>query len=99
MTDRTTIQIDTEQKEQLDEIKRIDGESYKSVIGLLIANYNNQQDATTNQAMAEIGAEEIAEQLRELESKQQNRESKPKVVERINELEKTLSRKIEALQR
>jgi len=46
MTDRTTIQIKSAQKEQLDELKRVDGEAYHSVLAMLIANYNNQDSET-----------------------------------------------------
>lgn len=104
MTERTTIQIDTEQKEQLDEIKRIDGESYKSVVGLLIAHYNNEQDATTNQETEAIDTEKIKdavdsmqvdEQLSELEEQIERLES---TVKEATNAAQSADRKLENLQ-
>lgn len=40
MTDTTTIEITTEQKQALDDLKAHDSEAYKSVIGKLIAGYS-----------------------------------------------------------
>lgn len=40
MTDTTTIEITTEQKQALDDLKAHDKEAYKSVIGKLIAGYS-----------------------------------------------------------
>lgn len=53
--DRTTIEINQQQKAQLDDLKRVDGESYKSVLQLLIAHYNNSQDTTEDNSESKGG--------------------------------------------
>ena len=40
----TTIQIDVSTKSDLEQLKRVDGESYDSVVKMLIANYNEPQE-------------------------------------------------------
>ena len=41
---KTTIQLDESTKDRLEELKRVDGESYESVLLMLIAHYNNTDD-------------------------------------------------------
>ena len=66
MTDRTTIQIKSAQKEQLDELKRVDGEAYHSVLAMLIANYNNQDSETIDDYSQDI--ERIINRIDDLEN-------------------------------
>ena len=55
---KTSIQLTTETKDDLDDLKRVDGESYQSVVRMLIANYNNSQ---SNKALDESDVETIVD--------------------------------------
>lgn len=48
MTDTTTIQITTEQRDELDQLKEHQGEPYKSVLQGLITHYNASGKADTS---------------------------------------------------
>lgn len=58
---KTTIQLTDETKSDLEDLKRVDGESFDSVVKLLIANYNNE-GGTSGIDETEI-ARKIAENL------------------------------------
>ena len=45
MMETTTIEIRTDQKAQLDELKQVDSESYKSVLQRLIEDYRSLQES------------------------------------------------------
>lgn len=65
MEDKTTIQLKHSTKTDLEELKRADGESYDSVVKMLIARYNNSQDSNCD-GIDETEAREIAnEQISE----------------------------------
>jgi hypothetical protein len=59
---RTTISIDESTKAQLDDIKRVDGESYDSVVKLLIAQYGGDGDLS-EERVREIADEQISERV------------------------------------
>lgn len=62
--DNTTIQIRTEQKRALDDLKEVSDESYKSVLQRLIDEYNNtSQNDLTEARVREIVNEQIAERV------------------------------------
>jgi len=56
--DRTTIQLTDTTKTDLEQLKRADGESYESVLRMLIAHYNNSQD--NQESLDETRVREIA---------------------------------------
>jgi len=58
---RTTIQLQESTKSDLEDLKRVDGESYDSVVKLLIANYNNPQDEQLTESDVEAIAERVFE--------------------------------------
>ena len=43
---KTTIQLNDKTKSDLEDLKRVDGESFDSVVKLLIANYNNDTETS-----------------------------------------------------
>ena len=57
MTDRTTVQLKDTTKNDLEALKRVDGESYDSVIKMLIANYSNESTDSG------VDSEELAREL------------------------------------
>lgn len=61
MVDKTTIQLKDSTKTELEELKRADGESYDSVVKMLIAHYNNSQDGNCD-GIDEAQAREIADE-------------------------------------
>jgi len=63
--DRTTIQLNKSTKDDLEEIKRVNGESFDSVVKLLIANYNKPQDSSelTENRVRELANEQITERV------------------------------------
>jgi len=66
---KTTIQLDESTKDRLDELKRVDGESFDSVVKMLIANYNNSQDSNESLDESDVKAiidREIEQLKREL---------------------------------
>ncbi len=63
---KTTIQLSEDTKRKLDSLKRVDGESYESVLLMLIAHYNNtskEPDTLTEPDVEAIVEREI-ERLR-----------------------------------
>jgi myosin-crossreactive antigen len=64
MNNRTTIQLTETTKDDLEALKRADGESYESVVRMLIAHYNNSQSDTVDESrMREIAREEITDRV------------------------------------
>jgi len=71
MTDTTTIEITTEQKEQLDNLKAVDSEAYKNVIARLLDGYSNAKSEDTSDVSGELAdiqneLEDIRSELRTL---------------------------------
>lgn len=59
---RTTIQLDESTKAQLEQLKRVDGESYDSIVQLLIANYDGEGQLSESR-VREIANEQITERV------------------------------------
>jgi hypothetical protein len=62
--DKTTIQLKKETKETLDKLKRADGESYDSVVKLLIANYDESQSERLDESDVETIVDRKIDQLK-----------------------------------
>jgi len=61
---KTTIQLTETTKADLDGLKRADGESYESVVRMLIAHYNNSQSGEQDESrMRKIAREEITDRV------------------------------------
>ena len=61
---KTSIQLKESTKDDLDEIKRVDGESYDSVVKLLIANYNNDESDRLTESDVETIVDRKIDQLK-----------------------------------
>jgi len=63
--DRTTIQLQEATKDDLDTLKRVDGESYDSIVKMLIANYNNSQEGRDmdESRVRELAREEVTDMV------------------------------------
>jgi hypothetical protein len=59
MTDTTTIEIYTDQKTELDDLKLTDSESYKSVLQRLIESHSEGEGAIDETRVRELAREEI----------------------------------------
>lgn len=62
MTDTTTIEIRTEQKDALDGLKLSDSESYKDVLQRLIDSYGTA-DGLTEDRVRELAAEVVTDRV------------------------------------
>jgi len=62
--DKTTIQLKKETKKRLDKLKRADGESYDSVVKLLIANYDESQSERLDESDVETIVDRKIDQLK-----------------------------------
>jgi len=96
--DRTTIEISQQQKGRLDDLKRVDGESYKSVLQMLIAHYNNSQDATESNNESDDGnVDEIVTALKDeisMANEPRVEVDTEQIIKRIEDLENELPRKV-----
>jgi len=63
MTDKTTIAMSASTKSKLTELKRVDGESFESVVLMLIANYSEEDSGLDETRVREIAQEEINDKV------------------------------------